>query len=133
VLRRDACKRIDKFEQLIAWQNARNLAREIYKMTKEPPFARDFTLAGQLQRSAVSVMGNIAEGFERNRLAEFHQFLSVAKSSCGELRSHLYVTLDVGYVTKSEFERVHKLAEEVGRVVGGLRLSIEKAKKSAES
>ena len=82
-------ERIDKFEQLIAWQKARNLAREIYTMTKRPPFARDFALAGQLQRSAVSVMANIAEGFERNRLAEFHQFLSVAKSSCGELRSHL--------------------------------------------
>ncbi len=113
-------KRIDTFEQLIAWQKARNLAREIDKMTKEPPFARDFALAGQLQRSAVSVMANIAEGFERNRLAEFHQFLSVAKSSCGERRSHVYVALDVGYVTKSEFERVHKLAEEVGRVVGGI-------------
>ncbi len=61
-------KRIDTFEQLIAWQKARNLAREIDKMTKEPPFARDFALAGQLQRSAVSVMANIAEGFERNRL-----------------------------------------------------------------
>ena len=56
----------------------RNLAREICKMTKEPPFARDFALARQLQGSAVSVMANIAEGFERNRLAEFHQFLSVA-------------------------------------------------------
>ena len=122
-------ERIDKFEQLIAWQKARNLAREIYTMTKGSSFARDFALAGQLQRSAVSVMANIAEGFERNRLAEFLQFLSVAKSSCGELRSHLYVALDVGYVTKSEFERLHNLAEEVGRVVGGLRLSVEKARK----
>lgn len=126
--------RIDKFEQLIAWQKARNLVlvREIYKMTKGPPLARDFALAGQLQRSAVSVMSNIAEGFERNRLAEFHQFLSVAKASCGEVRSHLYVALDVGYVTQSEFERLHNLAEEVGRVVGGLRMSVEKVKRSAE-
>jgi four helix bundle protein len=74
-------KRIDKFEELIAWQKARNLTREIYKMTKRAPCVNDFALSGQLQRSAVSVMANIAEGFERNRLAEFHQFLSVAKSS----------------------------------------------------
>jgi four helix bundle protein len=63
-------------------------------MTKGAPFARDFAPAGQLQRSAVSVMANIAEGFERNRLAEFHQFLSVAQSSCGEPRSHLYVAFE---------------------------------------
>lgn len=126
-------KRIRKFEQLIAWQKARNLVREIYKMTKGPTFARDFGLATQLQRSAVSVMSNIAEGFERNRLTEFHQFLSVAKSSCGELRSHLYVALDVGYVSTSEFERLYNSAEEVGRVLSGLRMSVEKARKSAES
>lgn len=123
-----AGKRIDTFEQLIAWQKARTLVREIYTMTNGRTFARDFGLITQMQRSAVSIMANIAEGFERNRLTEFHQFLSVAKSSCGELRSHLYVALDVGYVTKPEFERLHNLAEEVKRVVGGLRMSVEKIK-----
>ncbi len=69
-------------------------------------------------------MANIAEGFERNRQAEFHQFLSMAKASCAEVRSHLYVTLDVGYVDQAAFERLMELAQEVGRIVGGLRASV---------
>lgn len=75
-------------------------------------------------------MANIAKGFERNRLAEFHQFLSVAKSSCGELRSHLYVALDVEYVTKSEFDRLHNLAEEVGRLWVDYECQWKKLRKS---
>jgi four helix bundle protein len=79
-----------------------------------------------MQRTAVSVMSNIAEGFERNRASEFHQFLSTAKASCGELRSQLYVAADVGYLEQDQFTALHAQAEEVARIVGGLRAAIEK-------
>jgi four helix bundle protein len=79
-----------------------------------------------MQRAAVSVMSNIAEGFERNRPSEFHQFLSTAKASCGELRSQLYVAADVGYLQQERFAALLTQAEEVARIVGGLRAAIEK-------
>lgn len=115
---------VTRFEELVAWQRARCLTREIYFATKRGAFARDFGLAGQIQRAAVSVMSNIAEGFERSTRAEFHQFLSTAKASCGELRSQLFVALDVGYLIKAEFEKLLATAEEVARIVGGLRASV---------
>ena len=74
-------KRIERFEDLVAWQKARALAQAVYKIMRDRAFARDIGLAGQIQRAAVCIMANIAEGFERNRTAEFHQFLFVAKGS----------------------------------------------------
>ena len=87
---------VKRFEDLIAWQKARVLTKGIYRATKTGALAKDFGLAGQTQRAAVSIMANIAEGFERNRPGEFHQYLSTAKASCAEVRSHLYVALDAG-------------------------------------
>ena len=121
-------KKIEKFEDFIAWQKARTLTREIYKITSLPAFSRDFGLKDQIRRSAVSIMSNIAEGFERGRASEFHQFLSIAKGSCAELRSQLYVALDVEYVEPSYFRRLMAAATEVGQLVGGLRASVEKRK-----
>jgi four helix bundle protein len=122
--------KIERFEDLIAWQKARQLAKIIYTITRQDLFARDFGLSGQIQRAAVSIMSNIAEGFERGGRKEFHQFLSIAKGSCAELRSQLYVALDIGYITESEFVEVLSLAEEVGRIVGGLRSSVGKQAKA---
>jgi four helix bundle protein len=119
-------ERIENFEELIAWQKARVLTGEIYKATADGDFGRDFGLKNQIQRAAVSVMSNLAEGFERGRPAEFHQFLSVAKASCAELRSQLYVALDVGYLDQKQFENLIALAQEVGRIVGGLRAAVER-------
>jgi four helix bundle protein len=115
-----------RFEDFIAWQKARVLTREIYAVTSVGQLARDFGLKDQLQRSSVSIMANIAEGFERSRPTEFHQFLSIAKSSCAELRSELYVAFDAGYITEEDFERLRSSAEEVGRLVGGLRASVDR-------
>ena len=77
---------INRFEDFIAWQKARKLTAAIYKVTNEGNFAKDFGLKDQIRRAAVSSMSNLAEGFERGRPSEFHQFLSVAKASCAELR-----------------------------------------------
>jgi four helix bundle protein len=123
---------VKRFEDLIAWQKARRLTKAIYDVTRRGSFAKDFGLAGQIQRAAVSIMSNIAEGFERNRLSEFHQFLSVAKSSCAELRSQLYVALDVGYLDHDTFEHLQNWAEEVGRILGGLRPSVARAKRGKQ-
>jgi four helix bundle protein len=119
---------VERFEDLMAWQKARSLTREIYQATRQGDFARDFGLAGQIQRAAVSIMSNIAEGFERNSPGEFHQFLSVAKASCAELRTQLYVALDAGYLDEPYFERLLAQAEEVGRITGGLRSYISRQK-----
>lgn len=118
--------KIQKFEDLIAWQKARELAKAIYKMTEDGKFSRDFGLRDQLRRAAVSVMSNISEGFERMGRAEFHQFLVIAKASCAELRSQLYIAHDIGYITQEQFQEIHGLAEEVGRIIGGLRLSLKR-------
>ena len=99
-------KKVEKFEDLIAWQKARCLARTVYRATRERDFARDIGLAGQIQRAAVSIIANIAEGFERNRPGEFHQFLSVAKGLCAEVRSLLYVALDAGYLSQDRFAEI---------------------------
>ena len=115
-----------RFEDLVAWQQARDLARRVYVATRSEEFRRDFGLASQIQRAAVSTMANIAEGFDRNRPGEFHQFLSVAKSSCAEVRSHLYVALDVGYMEQATFDELKASAEEASRVIQGLRASVER-------
>ena len=116
--------RADKFEDLIAWQKARELTRAIYQATATGSFAKDFGLRDQIRRAAVSVMSNLAEGFERGGRAEFHQFLSVAKSSCAELRSQLYVALDATHLSPSTFRQMMLQAEEVARIIGGLRKAV---------
>jgi four helix bundle protein len=123
-------KKIEKFEDFIASQKARQLSRKIYQATNLPGFSRDFALKDQIRRSAISIMSNIAEGFERGRAAEFHQFLSITKASCAELRSQLYVAFDANYLTQSQFHELMSVAMEVGQVVGGLRVAVEKRKTS---
>ena len=91
---------IKNFEDLEIWQAARRLTQEIYTCSRSPKFSKDFALRDQMQRSAVSVMSNIAEGFERGGNQEFVQFLYIAKGSCGELRSQLYVALDQDYIDR---------------------------------
>ena len=122
--------KIKKFEDLIAWEKARELTKEIYTITRQGDFAKDYGLAGQMQRAAVSIMSNIAEGFERGGRGEFQQFLSIAKASCAELRSQLYVALDIGYVDQNRFSKLLEQAEEVGRIVGGLRVSVERQRRA---
>jgi four helix bundle protein len=120
--------KIDKFEDLIAWQKARELTKKIYRVTTQGEFNKDYGLRDQIRRAAVSVMSNLAEGFERGGRSEFHQFLVIAKGSCAELRSQLYVALDANYINKETFNELESLAKETGRVIGGLRAAVYKQK-----
>jgi len=118
--------KVARFEDLVAWQKARELTKQIYSMTKRESFSKDFGLREQIQRSSVSIMSNIAEGFERGSRPEFHKFIVIAKASCAEVRSHLYVAFDVGYINNEEFNSVSSLAIiEVSKILGGLRSSLK--------
>ena len=117
---------VTKFEDLIAWQKARELTRTIYHITTSDPFSNDFALVNQIRRAAISVMSNIAEGFDREGPVEFHRFLVIAKASCAEVRSQLYIALDVGYLDSRQFDELMELTNETGRVLNGLRLSIKR-------
>ena len=123
-------EKIVKFEDLVAWQKARVLTRAIYQVTRKGEFAKDFGLRNQIQRAAVSIMSNIAEGFERYNPNEFHQFLSIAKASCAEVRSQLYVVLDAEYLDSEEFYSLMLLVKEIGKVIGGLRASVQRRRNS---
>ena len=96
--------KIDTFEDLEIWQLAREICNDIHDLIKNTPLGGNYALRDQMDKSSGSIMDNIAEGFERNGNREFVQFLSIAKSSCGELRSQLYRTLDREYIDKSNFE-----------------------------
>ncbi len=119
-------RKVERFEDLIAWQKARVLTRDVYAATGQGSFTKDFGLKDQIRRAAVSIVSNIAEGFERGRSAEFHQFLSVAKGSCAELRAQLYVALDAGHLKQDTFDKLMMEAAEVGRIIGGLRAAVQR-------
>jgi four helix bundle protein len=111
---------IRRFEDIEAWRKARDLTKVVYGLTNDGALARDFALKDQMRRAAISVMANIAEGFERDGNKEFLQFLAVAKGSRGELRSHLTVASDQHYMTRTQYESCYGKAVEVSRMVSGL-------------
>ena len=112
-------QRIERFEDILAWQRARGLTKDIYGCAGAGRFARDYGLRDQIQRASVSAMANIAEGFERGGDREFLQFLSNSKGSCAEVKSHLYVALDQAYLTQPGFDQLYAKADEVSRLLGG--------------
>lgn len=116
---------IKRFEDIIAWQKGRILAQEIYLACRQPPLKSDRRLVAQIQAAAVSIISNIAEGFERGGPAEFHQFLVTAKASCAEVRTQLYLIKDVGYLDAAHAERLLDQANEVGRILGGLKAAVK--------
>ena len=124
---------IERFEDIEAWKRAREVTKKIYQLTSTGDFSRDFGLRDQIRRSSVSVMSNIAEGFERDGNREFINFLSIAKGSCGEARSQLYVALDQDFITAEDFHWAYDHFNQTGRMIGGfmnyLRQSDLKGKK----
>ena len=106
-----------RFEELVIWQKSRDFAKMIYSLTRTLAFAKDYGLKEQIQRAAVSVSSNIAEGFERNGNVEFTNFLFIAKGSCGEVRSQLYIACDLGYITNVQFEEAVSQSVELSKLI----------------
>ncbi|MDI6734004.1 MAG: four helix bundle protein [Patescibacteria group bacterium] len=108
--------KIEKFEQLISWQKGKELSLLIYKILKDN---RDFSFRDQIQRAVISITNNIAEGFERRSNKELKQFLYIAKGSCGEVRSMLYIALELKYIGEKDFGQCCNLALETARLLSG--------------
>ncbi|MFO7674793.1 MAG: four helix bundle protein [bacterium] len=108
------------FEEIDAWQKARELTRRVYEVTANGPFAHDHALRDQVRRAGISVMSNVAEGFGRGGTKKFVQFLSMALGSTNEVRSQLYVALDQEYIDEREFELLTSLAQECTNLISGL-------------
>ncbi len=111
---------VQRFEDLKVWQKAREVNLHIYKLSNTSAFSKDFGLREQIRKASVSVISNIAEGFERNGNKEFNQFLSIAKASAAEIRAQLYVAIDLEYITKEEFDEVVVKLTEVSKMLSGL-------------
>lgn len=120
-LMRNLMGTIKTFEEIVAWQKARVLNKEIYLISISGPLSKDFGLRDQMRRSSVSVMSNIAEGFERRGNKEFARYLTIAKGSCAELISQLYVAMDVGFISDQEFKRLHEMAINTSRLIQGFK------------
>lgn len=110
---------IEKFEDIEAWKEARELTEEVYRITKTKAFDRDIGLREQLRRAAVSVMANIAEGFDCGSDREFVKFLGYSMRSASELQSHLYVALDQKYLSRESFSRLYMRSTKVKNLIGG--------------
>jgi four helix bundle protein len=113
-------KKIRRFEELICWQKARQLANMVYDLSRNADFARDFKLRDQIQGAAGSVMHNIAEGNDSGTDPEFARFLRFSRRSCSEVQSELYLALDRSYVSAAELQIAYALADEVKRLINGL-------------
>lgn len=109
--------KIERFEDVIAWQKARVLTVKIYTLFRE---SKDFGFTNQIQRASVSIMNNIAEGFERKGDKEFKYFLFIAKGSCGEVRSMLILAKDLELISTNEYSELHDLSEEISKILSGL-------------
>lgn len=114
--------KIEKFEDIIAWQKARGLTLDIYRLFSRN---KDFGFRDQIQRASVSVMNNIAEGFERKTNKELILFLYIAKGSCGEVRSMLYIALELRYITETDFRKDYDLCVEISKTLSGFIRSIK--------
>ena len=115
---------ITRFEDIMAWQEARELTKRIYALMRREPFARDFGLRDQIQRASVSSMSNIAEGFDCDSKIEFGRFLGIARRSSVEVQSLLYVATDVGYINENEFTMHYEQARKTKALIGGFKNSL---------
>ena len=113
--------KIARFEDIIAWQKAKILTVKVYSLFDA---SKDFAFKDQIQRASVSIMNNIAEGFERRTNKEFKNFLYIAKGSCGEVRSMLYLAIKLGYIDNKEFNNFYNLSVEISKLLSGLIKSL---------
>ena len=122
---------IKRFEDIEAWQLARELTRKVYDLVKSERFARDFGLKDQICRASASVMSNIAEGFDGGSNAEFARFLAYAQRSCAEVQAQLYVALDQKYITDKDFDDIYDLAGKTSSKIGAFIKYLKTVKKRA--
>ena len=111
---------IKSFEELIIWQEARKLTNNIYKLTKKYPQEELYSLTSQMRRAAVSVMSNIAEGFDRRTTKEFISFLIIARASVSEVQNDLYISLDLDYINNEDFKIYYNHAQKIAKLINGL-------------
>ena len=109
-----------RFEDIQAWQKARVLVMDIYLLSGAGGFGRDFDLRSQLRRSSIAIMAKIAEGQGRRTNKDFANFLNISLGSIAETKSHLFLALDIGYVSQAKFDEVYEKLDEVGRMVFSL-------------
>lgn len=119
-----------RFEDLVFWRQARELTRLVYTLTQKDGFAKDYGLKDQVQRAAVSVMSNIAEGFSRGGNVEFLQFLFIAKGSLSEVQSQLYVALDLAYISRDEFQQAYSKVDRVAKTMNTFIQAVKRTGKS---
>ena len=115
-----------RFEDLVAWQRAVALSERVYLATSEPAFERDWALRGQMRRASISVVSNVAEGYDRGGRKEFARFLQIALGSCGELRAQVFVAGRVGLLLPPAVEELMRGCQEVSRLVGRLRTAVRR-------
>lgn len=112
--------KFQKFEDIVTWQKARQLVAEIYKLTNDTTFSKDFALRDQIRRAAISVTLNIAEGFARRGDRQFRHFLHIAQGSTAETQAALYIALDQQYLSEESFDRIYNQCEEISKMLSGL-------------
>ena len=117
------------FEEITSWQKSRLFNKRIYEITENVGFKRDFDLVRQIRRASISISSNIAEGFERNTDKEFIYFLYVSKASAGEVRSHLYLALDLNYISKIEFDELYLNVTDISKLISGFIKYLENSQK----
>ena len=119
--------KIKKLEEIKAWQEARELVKEVYSVTSKGKFARDFGLRDQIRRASVSVMSNVAEGYARSSDKEFARSLNIGLGSTAEVQSQLYVARDLGYITNNEFDSLYNRCSKTARLITGFINYLKKA------
>jgi len=120
--------KIESFEDLDVYKKARELTNRVYELSRDNSFSKDFGLRDQVRRASVSVMSNIAEGFERGSNTEFIQFLFIAKASCGEARAQLSIALDQKYIEDSAYRSLANKCIEISRMISGLIAYLKRSK-----
>ena len=117
--------KIERFEEIQAWQKGRELCELVYQATNKGAFSHDYGLRDQIRRAVVSIVSNIAEGFESQNNRTFVRYLYIAKASSGEVRAQAYVALDQGYISQAEFDTLYALASETSRLIFGFTTYLE--------
>lgn len=129
--------KIERFEDIEAWKEARMIVNRVYSLCRNDSFRKDYNLTNQIQRAAISIMANIAEGFSRKGNKEFAQFLFIAKASAAELQSHFYIALDQKYISIEDFNSIYNSIEKVQRMLSNfikyLRTIVPKTRNAINS